>query len=105
MRRLAATVHVQDPETGRHVVFLKGSEPPERVAKLITNPNVWDGEPEEETESESTETVGGEPPRSGKGSGRDIWAAFAAEHGVHVEDEDSRDDIIAALAEAGVITE
>lgn len=45
------------------------------------------------------------PPRGGAGSGRDAWAGYAARHGVVVDDEDSREDIIAALDEAGVPTE
>lgn len=37
------------------------------------------------------------PPRAGKGSGRDEWAAYAAFLGVAVSDDDSRDDIAAAV--------
>jgi hypothetical protein len=43
------------------------------------------------------------PPRTGKGSGRDQWAAYAAAHDVHVPEDASRDDILAALIEAGLI--
>lgn len=118
MPTLAITVHVQDPETGRHVVFHKGAEPPAKVVAMIKNPGVWadpeeaaavaeafraEGEPEEVTADE--EDGSEEPPRSGRGSGRDAWAAFAADRGVHVEDEDTRDDIVQALASAGVIDE
>lgn len=109
MPRLAITVHVQDPETGRHVVLHKGAEVPDRLVSRISNPHVWaDAEEaaeaaERAAEQESAES--GEPPRSGKGSGRDAWVAFAADHGVHVDDEDSRDDIIAGLVSAGVIEE
>ncbi|HWU21556.1 MAG TPA: hypothetical protein VN088_08525 [Nocardioides sp.] len=45
------------------------------------------------------------PPRSGRGSGTEAWASYAASNGVAVEDGASRDDIIAALDEAGVPTE
>jgi hypothetical protein len=116
MRRLAFTVHVEDPETGRTVVFLRGATPPERIQTLITNPDVWEGEEEAPVVEAAAETPapvktaavapdGDEPPRSGKGSSKDAWAAFAATHGVAVDDEASRDDIIAALVAAGKINE
>jgi hypothetical protein len=48
---------------------------------------------------------GDEPPRSGKGSGKDAWAEFAAEKGVDIGDAGTREDIIAVLVAAGVIEE
>lgn len=39
----------------------------------------------------------GEPPRAGKGSGRDAWAAYAAGLGVDVDDDATRDEIIEAV--------
>lgn len=48
---------------------------------------------------------GGVPPRGGAGSGKDAWSAYAASKGVDVDAEASRDDIIAALDDAGVPTE
>jgi hypothetical protein len=117
MRRLAYTVHVEDPETGRTVVFLRGATPPKRVQKLITNPDVWEGEEEapepveeappaaEAVPIQATEADGDEPPRAGKGSSKDAWVAFAAKHDVSVEDDAARDDIIAALVAAGKIKE
>ena len=44
-----------------------------------------------------------EPPRSGKGSGRDAWADFAAANGIDVADDANREDIVSALAEAGIV--
>lgn len=120
MPTLAISVHVQDPETGRHVVFHKGAEPPAKVVAMIKNPGVWEDPEEaaavaeafraedgfeEEVSADEVDGSDGEPPRSGRGSGREAWAAFAADRGVHVEDEDTRDDIVQALAEAGVIDE
>lgn len=116
MRKLASTVHVHDPETGRSVVFLRGATPPARLQELIVNPDVWEAEegaPEPVEEApRAPQTVhapvssdGDEPPRAGKGSSKDAWAAFAAKHNVQVEDESTRDDIIAALARAGVVQE
>ena len=51
-------------------------------------------------ESPSAASVSGEPPRAGKGSGRDAWADFAASKGVEVDDEMGRDEIIDAVDEA-----
>jgi hypothetical protein len=115
MPKLALTVHVHDPETGRTVVLNRGTEVEGRLLTLITNPGVWE-DPDAVAEAaavfeeshldddESTDAVV-EPPRAGKGSSRDAWALFAANHRVQVEDDDTRDDIIAALADAGVIDE
>jgi hypothetical protein len=117
MPKLAITVHVFDPETGRTSVLNRGTEVEGRALALITNPDVWEdpesaSEARAEFESGSAEQDSGspqdasvEPPRAGAGSGREAWAKFAQAHSVHVEDEDKRDDIIAALVEAGVIDE
>jgi hypothetical protein len=110
MPKLAITVHVFDPETGRTSVLNRGTEVEGRALALISNPDVWE-DPDEaaaalaDLESEASQGDSVEPPRAGAGSGRDVWAKFASDHGVHVEDEDKREDIIAALAEAGVIDE
>lgn len=42
-------------------------------------------------------SVPSEPPRSGAGSGRDVWAEYAAAKGVEVTDDMTRDDIVAAV--------
>lgn len=47
----------------------------------------------------------GAPPKSGKGSGDEAWRSYAASNGVEVDDDAKRDQIIAALDEAGVPTE
>jgi hypothetical protein len=115
MPKLALTVHAHDPETGRTVVLNRGTEVEGRLLTLITNPGVWEDpdaaaeaaaafESSQTEDDEATDAVV-EPPRAGKGSSRDAWALFAANHGVQVEDDDTRDDIIAALADAGVIDE
>lgn len=58
-------------------------------------------EPEPEPEAETVE----EPNRAGAGSGRDRWVAFAQAHGHDVDDEMSRDDIVAMLVAEGVVDE
>jgi hypothetical protein len=44
-----------------------------------------------------------EPPRGGPGATRDAWAAYAYAHDVDVDDDMSRDDIIVACDDAGVV--
>lgn len=103
MRTLAITVHVHDPETGSTKVLNRGTQVDAKTAALIGNPDVWEDDDADEAETAHEGT--GEPPRAGAGSGREVWAKFAADRGVHVDDEDKRDDIIAALVDAGVIDE
>ncbi|WP_432050305.1 hypothetical protein [Verrucosispora sp. NA02020] len=45
------------------------------------------------------------PPKGGPGSGAPAWRAYAAANDVDVEPDASREDVIAALDEAGVRTE
>ena len=108
-RRVAAYVHV----AGR--VFAPGDEVPDGFAKRITNPAAWGDEPLDEggdlppgtvpaqNGTGQREDVVAEPPRSGKGSGRDAWAAYAAEHGAEAPEGATREEIIAELEERGVI--
>lgn len=113
MARLRSYVHV--PVGMDWVVYGPGDEVPAEHAALITNPKAWAEDSAEvapevvvdDTEQGSVGEVpapaGSEaPPRAGKGSGRDAWAAFAESRGVLVEDTDSRDEIIAAVQDAGI---
>jgi hypothetical protein len=90
-RELVAYVHV----AGR--VFAPGDDVPDEYAKKITNPVAWKGEVPAEDGPPS------EPPRAGKGSGRDAWVAFASSRGVAVPESMTRDDIIAGLVSQGII--
>jgi hypothetical protein len=56
-----------------------------------------DGHPQE-----APAVFSGPPPRAGKGSGVEPWAAYAASQGVEVEDGAGRDEIVAACEDAGV---
>lgn len=105
MARLRSFVHV--PVGLDWVVYGPDDEVPAEHAALITNPKAWqDGKLPSSTASvQGVATESSEPPRAGKGSSRDAWAGFASTRGVHVKDEDTRDDIIAALVDAGVIDE
>jgi hypothetical protein len=51
-----------------------------------------DDEPDEDTEAA--------PPRGGPGSDRAAWAAYAESQGVDVDDDMTRDDIVAAVDES-----
>jgi hypothetical protein len=58
---------------------------------------------EQQQGSGQTAQIGDPPPRSGAGSGRDVWAAYAEQLGQQPSSDDSRDDIIAALETAGLL--
>lgn len=70
--------------------YVGGTVPPADVAKQITNPDAWEGGPEESAGPE-------EPARSGRGSGEDAWREYATELGVDVPEDAGRDDIIALV--------
>lgn len=94
-RRLSSHIHVYNDE-GVAEEFFPGDDVPAWARDRISNPDVWEDEIAEEIQPQ-------DPPRAGRGSGRDEWVAFAESHGVTVDDDDSRDDVIAALGERGVI--
>lgn len=109
-RRLAATVHVHEGEDGvaGTFVFEAGTVPPPWAVALITNPDAWGETPPgvspadgDGGTSPSPSGVGGVPPRHGAGSSRAAWAAYADTVGVDVDEDMSRDDIIAAVDPAG----
>jgi len=91
-RQLAAHVILRDPDSGRVVAFGPEDDVPAWAVELITNPDVWADDVEEVATS-----VDDRPPTSGKGSGRDAWAAYAEASGVTVVEGMNREDIIAAL--------
>jgi hypothetical protein len=121
VRKLTAHVHLDG------VWYRPGDSPPPEVAKLITNPDVWDGPAEPSsaaadttppvraesgsgspsstlgstTESPRAEPVQ-QPPRSGPGSGGPAWIEFAASKGV-TEKFDSKGALISHLENEGLI--
>lgn len=108
MPRLRTTVHVTDLD-GRTRAFESGQDLPDWAAAQITNPDVWEGELprhlqcEQDPSRPPEDASPAEPPRAGKGSGRDVWAAYAASRGVEVPGDASRDDIVSALTERGIV--
>jgi hypothetical protein len=106
MRRLAENIVKRNPSTGQVEAFPADTVPPGWVHDVISpDSHVWEQDTDPETTSES-DTGGGStpepPPRAGKGSGRDAWAAYAVSLGFEVDDDHGRDQIIAAIEAAGL---
>lgn len=117
MNALASYVHVTGPD-GVVVALAPGAPVPGWAVPLITNPKAWVGGVVPEVQAEpvvpavpvATSAPAVDevkvPPRRGAGSGRDAWAAYAADKGVEVTaDLKNRDDIIAACELAGIPVE
>jgi hypothetical protein len=104
MAGLVTYVSLRD-SAGSVVSFGPGDDVPGWAKKQITNPRVWDDfDPDaERAEQPAVGTGGGgdePPPLGGPGSGRDLWAAYAAGK-VEVADDWKRDDIVDALKAKG----
>lgn len=97
--KVNANVLVFDEVTGERHFIEAGEVPPAELRDQLGDHLFGEVDDAEGGSS----PVDAAPPRSGKGSGRDEWAAYAAAHGVDVEDGQSRDDIVAALEAAGVV--
>lgn len=99
------TVHLH--QDGVLHSFEPGDEFPSWAAKLVHNPLVTGHK------SDSGDAGGGNPapasdgvpPQAGAGSGRDAWADYAEQHGVDVDEDWKRDQIIDACKKAGVPVE
>lgn len=95
-RVLTANVALRNPETGQPEVFEEGSVAPSWAADQV----------DDHVFAATARAADGEvPPKGGAGSGKDAWAAYAASRGVEVDEDATRDDIVAALESAGVPTE
>lgn len=92
-----ANVLVFDATTGRPTLIEKGQVPPAAVRDQLGD-HLF-------VETNEQEAGSGVPPRAGKGSGKEAWAAYAEANGVEVDADASRDDIIAACEAAGVPVE
>lgn len=84
-KELAAVVHVYD-DGGTVHVFGPGDDVPGWAAGKITNPKAW-----------QAEETADEPPRTGRGSSREAWVAYAEGLGIAVPDDASKDDIVALV--------
>lgn len=100
MARLNVHVHVRKDD-GTHEVFGPDDEVPAWAVAQITNPNVWDEAPTDR-ETEASEEDSEVPPKGGPSATRERWADYAKSKGLAVRDEWKRDDIIAAMENAGL---
>lgn len=91
-RRLAGTVAVYNPSTFTTEVFREGDTVPAWAEPRITNPALWVGD-----ESTGGQGEAEEPPRAGKGSGREAWVTYAETVGIEHDEDATRDEIIAAI--------
>lgn len=106
-KQLVAYVHVRDL-AGRTTALGPGDDVPTWAAKQISNPKAWgDAEPGASSRPVVSSSAGADtreaPPRSGKGSSVEAWRAFAERKGVDVDQDASREDVIAACETAGFI--
>ena len=117
MAGLIAHVHVVDDEGDNHV-FGPGDALPDWALARIGS-HCFDGgehprpelaEPVAHDAPKGTQEPGKPadseiPRKAGPGSSTDAWAAYAAKHGVAVDADPKRDEIIAALEAANIPTE
>ncbi|MEU2740224.1 hypothetical protein ABZ656_33925 [Streptomyces sp. NPDC007095] len=96
-RRLIAYVHVDG------VAYGPDSKVPAAVAKQIGDHAWTDADQDDDGGEQQTGGASEAPPRSGRGSGRDAWVAFAEQHDLDVGEDRTREQIIADLEERGVI--
>lgn len=68
----------------------------EHEAEAVTPPVAAEG-----TQGQAVAWVGEQPPRTGPGSGRDAWAAFADDNKISYPADAGRDDIIRAVEAHG----
>lgn len=90
---LTGNVVLRHPDTQGTVVLTAGSTVPDWAEGLVGEHLLADEEATPAADSEG----GDEPPRSGKGSGKAAWKAYAESLGVTVGEDDDRDTIIAAV--------
>jgi hypothetical protein len=102
-RKLAANIYLDGKK------FPKGTSEedlPEGIAVRITNPRAWEGDVEAakaDDDPPDPDKTEGPPPRSGAGSSRDAWSAFAESHDFDVDPDATKAQIIESLEQAGVI--
>jgi hypothetical protein len=106
MARLNTFVHVVATDADgvqRSGTFGPADDLPDWAVAGITNPDVWDGDPPAAAPApaapagEDGDLV--EPPRSGKGSGVEVWREYAGKLGwfESIPADASRDDIMKAV--------
>lgn len=112
MGQLSTYVHVHD-DNGKPHIFGPADVVPDWAREKITNPKAWadspagDASPADPSDVPASGQEPGPPasdlpPRSGRGSGKEAWAAYAAAHDVEVPAGASREEIIEVLQKADV---
>ncbi|WP_032917994.1 hypothetical protein [Streptomyces rimosus] len=96
--RCAVYAHVTSKD-GTRRAWLQPGDPVPDWARLDARNLASGSQPADETPAAAAPP----PARSGKGSGAEAWRAYAERHGVDVTADMSRDDIIAACEQAGVV--
>lgn len=95
-RRLGTYVHVFDGDGEKVGVFGPDDDVPAKAAALITNPDVWADEDQDESGGDEPSA----PPLHGPGSGKEAWAAWAEHLGLTVPAGSKKDDIVALVEQA-----
>lgn len=101
--RLVSSVYVLD-DKGAGRVFGPGDDVP-KWAALKMGAHCFEGGVHPYPGGGAAAAVEGPPAKAGPGSSKAAWLAYAAGHGVELDGEPSREDIIAALDAAGIATE
>lgn len=107
--RLPSNVIVRDPH-GAAVVIKAGSDLPEWApaylrASTVEEPPLGEQPPVTPSTAPAVDGPHGPPPQKGRGSSQPAWLDYARAHGVQVDDDAKREDIIAACAAADVPVE
>lgn len=98
--KLVSYVYVTN-DRGAAEVFGPDDAVPQWAAEKM-GAHCWEGG---EHPSSGEAEKSGPPPKSGRGSSLEAWQEYAAAHDVDVESAQNRDDVVAALDQAGVPTE
>lgn len=89
------------PEEPLEEVELVGDPDVEQTPVVDDAPEL--DEDEDDDQADTAPVAGPVPPRAGAGSGRPVWQAFASRNGVDHPADATRDEIIDACQQAGVI--
>lgn len=110
---LKGTLYQSGPDG--QVQSFPGGTPREKLPKWVqVDDGAFDGDPEPKPARRSSEPDGSLPPKSGNGSGKENWLAYArteenaaklAAADIVIPDDADRGDIVAALEQAGIPTE
>lgn len=105
MSKLSTFVHVSDDEGVVHA-FGPADNVPAWAVKKITNRLVWvEGEGGTPEPVEETPVEASIPPKGGPKATVEAWTSYATAHGVEIEGEATRKQIIEFLDAEGIPTE